>query len=104
MSTIVQLDKTREIVQVVFCFVLLPAIVGVLVGTITARLKPYRIKLTLIIASAISIIFLGFVLSTLQNQAIPILAVIFAAISIAIMNASTVISHKVVSKILARNK
>jgi hypothetical protein len=75
--------------------IVLPAIAGIAVGTITARIKPYVLKLTLVTMAIVSIVFLVFNLITLQNQSLPVLAIILTCISIVIMNASAVISHKI---------
>jgi prepilin signal peptidase PulO-like enzyme (type II secretory pathway) len=94
MDPIFQLEKSHAIIQFLLNVIVLPGIAGIVVGSITARIKPYTLKLTLITMASISIIFLVFNLITLQNQSLPILAIILTGISIVIMNATAIISHK----------
>jgi hypothetical protein len=104
MTPTFQLDKSHAIIQFLLNVIVLPGIAGILVGSITTRVKPYGLKLTLVTMAIVSIIFLVFNLVSLQNQALPLLAIILTGISIVIMNASAVISHKIVGKMVARNK
>jgi hypothetical protein len=89
-----KLDNTQPITFFWSYFVIIPLLIGVVVGSITAKVKPNSLKLTLMITAAISLVFLVIVLLTLQNQAIPLLAIMITVVSIIIMNASAVISHK----------
>lgn len=92
-----QLDKTQAITHFWLYFVLMPLIIGAVVGIITAKFRPHSIKITLIITSTISIIFLLVVLLTLQGQGIPQLAIMITIVTIIIMNISAIISHKFIS-------
>ncbi|HEY2422326.1 MAG TPA: hypothetical protein VGI04_12995 [Neobacillus sp.] len=92
-----KLDNTQPITFFWLYFVILPILIGVVVGSITAKVKPNSLRLTLMITAAISLVFLVIVLLTLQNQAIPLLAIMITVVSIIIMNASAVISHKFAS-------
>jgi hypothetical protein len=99
MPLITQLDKTQALIHFWLYFVLMPFIIGAIVSAIAAKVKPHSIKLTLMITSTISIIFLAIVLLTLQSQGIPQLAIMIAIVTIIIMNISALISHKFISAI-----
>ena len=99
-----QLDKTQALTHFGLYFVLMPFIIGVIVGAITARVKPHSLKSTLMITSTISLVFLIVVLLTLQSQGIPQLAIMITIVSIIIMTISALISHKIISTKFTANK
>jgi hypothetical protein len=99
-----QLDKSYAVMQLLLNVIVFPGIVGIVVGSITARIKPYALKLTLVTMAIVNIIFLVFNLITLQNQSLPVLAIILTGVSIVIMNGLAVISYKILGKMVVRKK
>lgn len=98
MAPIVYLDKAHVIIQLLLYVIVLPLIFGVVIGSITGKMKPHATKMTLLITAVISLIFFSLILMTLQNQSIPALAIILTVVIIIIVNGSAIVSHKLVSK------
>lgn len=100
MASVVYLDKTQVIIQLLLYNIVLPLIFGFVIGSITGKMKPHAIKLPLLITAVMSLIFFSLTLMTLQNQSIPALAIILTIVIIIIVNGSAIVSHKLVSKMV----
>jgi hypothetical protein len=104
MPLLSKLDKVQALTHFWLYFVLMPFIIGVIIGAITAKFRPYSLKLTILITSTISLVFLVVVLLTLQSQGIPQLAIMITIVSIIIMTISALISYKIISTKFTANK
>lgn len=99
----IELIKKQAIMHIGLYFVLIPMVIGILVGGIVGKFKPYALKLTLIITTAINSMYLITIFLTSKGQDKPHIAIIVVVVTTVISNISAVISHKVTCKILKKS-
>lgn len=99
----VELIKKQAIMHIGLYFILIPMVIGSLIGAIVGKFKPYALKLTLIITTAINSLYLIAIFLTFKDQSKPYIAVIVVIVTTVISNISAMISHKVTCKILKKS-
>jgi len=95
-----ELIKKQAIMHIGLYFILIPIVIGILIGAIVAKFKPYALKLTLMIATTVSIMYVIVITLTSKSLDKPHIVIIVSVGCIVISNISAVISHKITCKLL----